>query len=392
MVRFQQTANGLPVLGGQLTSVLDGADNLLSVTGETSTAVASTGYAVTAAAARAVALGRTGADHGLRAGGLLASAPQAWVYDPSLFDATAPATARGVWRIEVTARDYLDVRELVLVDGVTGRVVLHVDQIEHANRVVCDNAGHRNDVYRCDRAHYRRTETGPPSSVADVNSAFLNAGAASDFYASLGVDLTSLIGADYGDGKKIRSTVRVCPTGGACPYDNAFWDGSQMVYGGGFAQADDVVAHELSHGVTQHTSGLVYWNQSGAINESMSDVFGELVDQTDGIGNDDPSVRWQLGEDLPFTDPVARSMSNPPAHLQPDRVDGPYWTNSGSDSGGVHNNSGVGNKAAYLITDGTAGEPRCRPTGGRPGRSTARPSRWVWAPRRRLRSTGAPSS
>ena len=137
------------------------------------------------------------------------------------------------------------------------------------------------------------------------------------------------------------------------------------------------MAHELSHGVTQHTSGLVYWNQSGAINESMSDVFGELVDQTDGIGNDDPSVRWQLGEDLPFADPVARSMSNPPAHGQPDRVDGPYWTNSASDSGGVHTNSGVGNKAAYLITDGTAGEPAS--TGGRPGRSTARPSRSVWA-------------
>jgi Thermolysin metallopeptidase, alpha-helical domain/Fibronectin type III domain len=119
------------------------------------------------------------------------------------------------------------------------------------------------------------------------------------------------------------------------------------------------VAHELSHGVTQHTSGLVYWYQSGAINESMSDVFGELVDLSDGIGNDDPSVRWQLGEDLPSIpgEDLTRNLRDPLAHGQPDRVNGSFWTSSGSDSGGVHTNSGVGNKAAYLITDGTAGEP-----------------------------------
>jgi bacillolysin len=360
VVRFQQTANGLPVFGGQLTSVLDSANNLLSVTGETSTAVRSSTFSVTAGLARAAALQVTGADHGLRAGELLASSPQQWLYDPSLFEASA-AGARAVWRFEVTARDYLDVRELVLVDGVTGRVLMHRDEIEHADRVVCDNAGKRDDVYRCDAPRYKRTETGAPSGVADVNSAFDNAGAASDFYASLGVDLTALIGSDFGDGKKIRSTVRVCPTGGTCPYDNAFWDGSQMVYGGGFAKADDVVAHELSHGVTQHTSGLVYWDQSGAINESMSDVFGELVDLSDHIGNDDPSVRWVLGEDLPG-DPAAkneleRNLANPPLHGQPDRVDGPNWATGASDSGGVHTNSGVGNKAAYLITDGTVNEP-----------------------------------
>jgi bacillolysin len=358
VVRFQQTARGLPVLGGQLTSVLDGANNLLSVTGETSTAVRSSTYSVTARAARAAALKVAGADHSLGARALRASVAQQWLFDPSLFDATKAAGARAVWRFEVTARNYLDVRELVLVDGRTGRVLMHVDEIENADRVVCDNAGRRSDIYRCDAPHYKRTETGPPSAVADVNSAFVNAGAASDFYASLGVDLTTLIGSDFGDGKKIRSTVRVCPTSGTCPYDNAFWDGSQMVYGGGFAKADDVVAHELSHGVTQHTSGLVYWYQSGAINESMSDVFGELVDLSDGIGNDDPSVRWQLGEDLPpSTEDLRRDLKNPPLHDQPDRVDGPFWATGASDSGGVHTNSGVGNKAAYLITDGTAGEP-----------------------------------
>jgi len=360
VVRFQQTAAGLPVLGGQLVSVLDGANDLLTVTGETSTAVRSSTYSVSPAAARAAALRATAADHGLRARDLQATAPQQWMYDASLFDSTAAAGSHAVWRLEVTASNRLDVRELVLVDGATGRVVLHVDEIENAfnpHRAVCDNGGKRNNDYRCGKGRYVRTEASPDSGILDVDAAYKNAGAASAFYESLGVDLTALIGSDYGDGKRLRSTVRVCPGqgGGPCPYDNAFWDGSQMVYGTGYSRADDVVGHELTHGVTQHTNGLVYWFESGAINESMSDVFGEFIDKSEGI--DDDSA-WDLGEDLPNQGP-ARNMKDPTAapYDQPDRVRGLHWSTgqiNGStvDNGGVHTNSGVGNKAAYLITDG----------------------------------------
>ncbi|MGH8969847.1 MAG: M4 family metallopeptidase, partial [Actinomycetes bacterium] len=169
------------------------------------------------------------------------------------------------------------------------------------------------------------------------------------------VDLTALIGSNYGDGKKLRSTSRFCPTDQfeGCPYENAFWDGAQMVYGEGFAVADDVVAHEMTHGVTDATSGLFYWHQSGAINESMSDVFSELVDLADSTsGVDDPADRWLLGEDL--SGGAGRDMEEPTAFEQPDRVGGTYWDLdlSYEDSGGVHTNSGVGNKAAFLITDG----------------------------------------
>jgi Zn-dependent metalloprotease len=114
---------------------------------------------------------------------------------------------------------------------------------------------------------------------------------------------------------------------------------------------------ELTHGVTERTAGLFYYFQSGAINESMSDVFGELIDQSYvGHSNDDPSMKWQLGEDLPVSIGIIRSMSNPHDHLQPDKMtDTTYYDNgfyaSGSpsgpnDSGGVHTNSGVNNKAA----------------------------------------------
>jgi Zn-dependent metalloprotease len=133
-------------------------------------------------------------------------------------------------------------------------------------------------------------------------------------------------------------------------YQNAFWDGYQMVYGDNMA-ADDVVGHEITHGVTQYTSNLIYSYQSGAINESFSDVWGEFIDQTNGSGNDSPSVKWMLGEDTPLG--VIRSMSNPTTYSHPDKMSSPYFYTGSGDNGGVHINSGVNNKAAYLMVDGS---------------------------------------
>lgn len=81
-------------------------------------------------------------------------------------------------------------------------------------------------------------------------------------------------------------------------YQNAFWDGERMTYGEGFA-VDDVVAHELSHAVTEHTSNLIYSYQSGALNESFSDMFGKVMDLTNNSGNDTDSVRWEMSESIP---------------------------------------------------------------------------------------------
>jgi len=124
-----------------------------------------------------------------------------------------------------------------------------------------------------------------------------------------------------------------------------------MVYGDGYSQADDVVGHEMTHGVTDYESGLFYYYQSGAINESFSDIWGEFIDQTNGAGNDGPGVIWLIGEDLPGG--AGRSMSNPHNYTQPDRMgDTSYYYCGEADNGGVHYNSGVGNKAAYLLTNG----------------------------------------
>ena len=154
------------------------------------------------------------------------------------------------------------------------------------------------------------------------------------------------------NGMAIISTVNYCG-GFECPYANAFWSGTQMVYGDayGFALADDVVGHELTHGVTQHESNLFYYYQSGAINESFSDVWGEYYDQTNGQGNDAAGVKWQVGEDVSGYGAL-RNMSDPTVFGNPDKMTSPYYYTDEGDNGGVHYNSGVNNKAVFLMVDG----------------------------------------
>jgi Zn-dependent metalloprotease len=156
-------------------------------------------------------------------------------------------------------------------------------------------------------------------------------------------------------GMTIISTVQYCDPDFPCPYDNAFWSGTQIVYGSarGWPLADDVVAHELTHGVTQHESNLFYYYQSGAINESFSDLWGEYYDQTNGLGSDAVSFKWLISEDISNNGSGAiRSMSNPPAYGDPDMMTSNLYYNSDSDNGGVHSNSGINNKAVYLMVDG----------------------------------------
>jgi hypothetical protein len=136
-------------------------------------------------------------------------------------------------------------------------------------------------------------------------------------------------------------------------YANAFWNGTQMVYGDGygFPLADDVVAHELTHGVTEHESQLFYYYQSGAINESFSDLWGEYYDQTNGLGNDSTGAKWQMGEDVSGLGAI-RYMDHPEYFGDPDRITSYYYYTGEGDNGGVHSNSGVNNKAVFLMVDG----------------------------------------
>ncbi len=205
-----------------------------------------------------------------------------------------------------------------------------------------------------------RKEGDPPSSDVAVNEAYDGSGVTYDLFKDV-----------YGRNSINNNAMRLDSsvhyrTG----YDNAFWDGKQMVYGDGdenlpvnerlfnrFTIAIDIIGHELTHGVTQFEAKLVYSQQPGALNEHMSDVFGSLVKQYQR-SQLAAEADWIIGEGLltsnvngvgirtlkapgtAYDDPVL-GKDPQPAHMKD-------YVNTVSDNGGVHINSGIPNHAFYL--------------------------------------------
>ncbi len=342
-LHFGQLHRGVPVLAGEFVVNLDSSNALLSMNGEIATDLAvSVTPDIGPDDAIDTALLAVAKWYKLDPIDLQVSQPKLFVYDSRLLkpSVTLPSL---VWRMDVSTTELAPIREMVLVDAHSGQINLHFNQVDTAkSRKTYDASGmsvlpgtlmcSEGDAYpACAQAD------------ADVISAHDHAGDAYDFYLAMhqrdGID---------GAGAVISSTVHYNDTSGTCP--NAFWDGTQMVYCDGYAEADDVVGHELTHGVTSHESNLIYYFQSGAMNESFSDIWGEFIDLSNSTGNDSPSSRWLMGEDMPSG--AIRDMQFPDSFGDPDRMTSNlYWTSS-SDNGGVHSNSGVGNKAAYLMTDG----------------------------------------
>lgn len=352
-IRLQQTYRGVPVVGGELAVNLDRSGDVVSLSGETEPRFdldATPGVAEQEADDVAIAV--TARAHQLGTDDLLANQGELSIYDSRLLGGPGPEVPLLVWRFEVTSPEDATVRELVLVDAQRGISVLNFNQTPEAlNRVVCD-AANTSTRYPC-QVPYTRAEGQGPSGIADADAAYEFTGDAYDFFFDrFGRDSLD------GNGLQLVSTVRYCEVGD-CPYLNAFWDGEQMVYGEGLA-VDDVVGHELSHGFTQFSSNLFYYYQAGAINESLSDVFGELIDLTNDAGSDAPSDRWKLGEDGPaaFGGICAgpgnelRNMADPTLCGQPDSTTSELYFGGEGDNGGVHTNSGVNNKATFLMVDG----------------------------------------
>ena len=345
--RFQQLYSGIPVLGGELVVQTDSKNNVITVNGETVSDIsAGTEPGIKVDDALTAALASVSKEYQVDADVLYAEKEGLWFYNPLLLGGEGNIT-RLVWRFDVRSREKLPLNAFVLVDAQTGKLALQYNQVDNAlYRRVYD----ANNTYVIDLpgtiTQLKRSEGDGPSNITDVDNAYDYAGDTYDFYYDhFGRDSLD------GMGMNLTFTTRYC-TQTSCPYVNAFWDSSleQVVLGDGFASADDVIAHEMTHGVTAHESNLFYYMQSGAINEAFSDIFGEYVDQANGRGNDSAEARWLIGEDIaigPF-----RSMKNPPAFSDPDKMSSEYYVCADSDNGGVHSNSGIANKAAFLLTDG----------------------------------------
>jgi Zn-dependent metalloprotease len=195
----------------------------------------------------------------------------------------------------------------------------------------------------------------------DANEAYDGLGATFDFFADV-YDRNSI----DDEGLHLDATVHY-----GRRYDNAFWNGQQMVFGDGdgdlfnrFTISLDVIAHELTHGVTGDEARLVYLGQAGALNESVSDVFGSLVKQH-ARGERADEADWLIGKGL-FTRKVngvaLRSMKAPGTAFddsilgrdpQPATMDG--FVHTSADNGGVHTNSGIPNRAFYLAATALGG-------------------------------------
>lgn len=206
-----------------------------------------------------------------------------------------------------------------------------------------------------------RREGQPATGDASVDEAYEGLGVTFEFF-------RDVYGRDSLDGRglPLDATVHYDRD-----YDNAFWDGERMVFGDGdgevfgrFTASLSVIAHELAHGFTQYTSRLAYSGQSGALNESLSDVFGVLVEQY-SLGQDADHASWLVGEGLflPAVEGRAlRSMIAPGTAYDddvlgrdPQPADMNSYVETTADNGGVHINSGIPNRAFALAAVGLGG-------------------------------------
>jgi Zn-dependent metalloprotease len=340
VVRLQQLVEGVPVTGGEIMLRLRGG-GVGGVSAKSLHVPAPFNVRPSLDAAGAVqAAQRLLAKR--RVAEAVLDPPRLEVFNRGLLDGTRRPT-RLAWFTTARAAAH---REFIWVDAQRGTVLLHFNQVpRERNRAVYD-AGNSSSL----PGTLARSEGGPPVADPDVNAAYDYAGDTYDYF-------FTVHGRDSYDnaGATLVSSVHYCESdlfGCGCPCANAAWNGIQVLYGGGFPLADDVAAHEWTHAVTEHTANLFYYMQSGALNESYSDIFGETVDLGNGRGNDTPGVRWQIGENLPAG--ALRSLSNPAAFGDPGRMSDASFVcdTDGLDNGGVHGNSGVPNHAFALMADG----------------------------------------
>jgi len=297
-----------------------------------------------------------------------------------------------VYRFDIYAEKPLG-RYYVDVDAKTGQVVNKISRI-HDSDIAGSGASLYNGtvsmtVDQVTASNFRLQENGNTVRAADIRTFNMNNGtsytAATDFTSTTangpwdGAGVSAHWGAeatyDYyfikhgrnsvdNAGFTLLSYVHTNLVGLGYPNNvNAFWDGSRMTYGDGDGVnyfplvCLDVVGHELTHGVTEFSSNLIYSYESGALNESFSDIFGNAVE----FFKENPGVEsgfgelWRVGEDLTANHLGIRHMANPNQFSDPDTYQGTFWATGTADNGGVHTNSGVQNFWFYLLVEGGTG-------------------------------------
>ncbi len=359
---FDQVFEGLPLIGQSLQLHFDRAERLVAVNGS-----------IRALDPRLSLEAKIDLDEALQRA--LEADPH---WQPQLLDGSlalhapqwlgeAPGPQRLVWKLELV--DHEAGRErIVLVDAGHGEV-RDAWSTRHAlrQREIYDGMGGGSLP-----GSLARSEGNPSVGDADIDAAY-------DYYGDTYDYFQRAFGRDSIDDEGQVMVATAHSTAPSCP--NAFWSSvlQQMVFCNGTV-TDDVVAHELTHGITSNTARLIYQNQSGQLNESFSDVFGELIDLYNGdvsqpgpqggipwpahgtgSGTDTPNslrsscgdgVRWLIAEDAAAFGGAIRDMWQPDCEGHPDYANSPLQTCPSGDSGGVHSGSGVPNHAFAMLVDG----------------------------------------
>ena len=302
---YKQMYKGVPVFGGEVKSHFDPSGNLTVVNGTFVPDIAVNPTPTHgAAAAAAAAMARVKADLGqsamLKSARLSASTPALMIYREGL--------AKGVegmnylaWQVEVGNR--VDVRDFVYVDAHTGKVIDKISGIHEAkNRRAYD--GQSATAPGPNYPNNPFWVEGNPFPTGNVEADNMIA-ASSEIY-----DLfKKAFGRDSYDGKGATMD-SIFNRGNGCP--NASWNGTFISFCPG-TTTDDVTAHEWGHAYTEYTHGLIYAWQSGALNESYSDIWGETVDRLNGRGTDTPDATRTAGSCSAFTNASQVNITAPSA-------------------------------------------------------------------------------
>lgn len=335
-VRLQQAVDGVPVAGGEVTVHLrDGA--VTSVLARTVSDLQAIDVAPSLSAMQATAAARRLAAGWPDAATLRFSDPQLQLFNRALIDGSGTAATRLAWFVEARGPGR---QQYLWIDAVSGAVLRDFNQQASALRRQIYDAGNRAET-----GPLVRGEGEPRTGVVDADLAYDFAGDFHDY-------LREAFGRDSYDGAGavlalvVRACLEpICP----CPCPNAFSTGESAFFGAGY-MSDDIVAHELTHNLIAATAHLFYTNQSGALNESYADIFGETIDLRNGRGNDTPERRWWIGEDIRPSG--VRDMADPNRLGAPASTSDPRMICDNRDLGGVHTNSGISNHAFALLADG----------------------------------------
>ncbi len=374
-VRFQQVTHGIPVVGAELSAHYDAQGHLTSIDANYISGIQGVDLEpkISAQVARDIAVGE-----------VIASTKNVDESKLTTSDGKLVVLARGArpaaLAYQHTVRAVFGDEPAIWVltiDAKTGEILHRYNNLQ---TIQASGAGVLGDPKTFQVAQsgagYTMTDTSRGVSISTYNANGSQVGPNQGANAVTSTSLTSwdrgvgpgaavdahvYAGAVFDYYKKVHARNAIDNAGGAMlstvhfgqAYDNAFWDGTGMSYGDGgqlfkpLSAGLDVVAHEFTHGVTERTSNLNYEGQSGALNESVSDIFGVFIEHS---LKPDPTKNWTMGENIALGTVGIRDFKTPSNGDQPGNMS--VFVNTQQDNGGVHINSGIPNNAAYLMTMG----------------------------------------